>query len=52
MAIIRLLVGGADFTLTIADSLSDVGALEPLNFIHLVIAAFIEYFIFTETPDA
>ena len=52
MAIIRLLDGGPDYTLTIAYSLSDVGALEPLNFIHLVIAAFIGYFVFTETPDA
>ena len=52
MAIIGLLVGGAHYTLTIAYSRSDIGALEPLNFIRLVIAAFIGYFIFAETPDA
>ena len=51
MIIIGLLVGGAHFTLTIAYSRSDVGALEPFNFIRLVIAALIGYFIFAENPD-
>ncbi|NQV98440.1 MAG: DMT family transporter [Rhodospirillales bacterium] len=49
---IGLLVGGAHYTLTVAYSRADVGALEPINFLRLVIAALIGYFIFAEHPDS
>ena len=46
-----LMVGGAHFTLTLAYNRSEVSALEPFNFIRLIIAALIGYFIFSELPD-
>jgi len=38
--------------LTVAYDRADVGALESLNFIRLIIAALIGYFIFSENIDA
>ena len=52
LATIGLLVGGAHLTLTSAYNKSEVSALEPFNFVRLIIAAMIGYFIFSETPDA
>ncbi len=52
MFIVGLLVGGAHYTLTIAYERAEVGSLEPFNFIRLVIAALIGYFVFSESPDA
>lgn len=52
MIAIGLLVGGAHYTLTVAYNRAEVGALEPFNFVRLVIAALIGYFIFSEYPDA
>jgi drug/metabolite transporter (DMT)-like permease len=46
-----LLVGGAHYTLTIAYKRAEVGAMEPFNFVRLVIAALIGYFVFAENPD-
>jgi drug/metabolite transporter (DMT)-like permease len=46
-----LMVGGAHLTLTLAYNCSEVSALEPFNFIRLIIAALIGYFIFSELPD-
>ena len=51
LAAIGLLVGGAHFTLTTAYNRTDVSALEPFNFIRLIIAALIGYFVFSELPD-
>ena len=51
LAAIGLLVGGAHFTMAAAYSRADVGALEPLNFMRLIIAALIGFFIFSEVPD-
>ncbi|MCP4072873.1 MAG: DMT family transporter [Hyphomicrobiales bacterium] len=51
MFIVGLLVGGAHYTLTIAYERAEVGSLEPFNFIRLVIAALIGYFVFSESPD-
>jgi drug/metabolite transporter (DMT)-like permease len=52
MIAIGLMVGGAHYTLTIAYNRAEVGSLEPFNFIRLVIAALIGYFVFSENPDA
>ena len=52
MIAVGLLVGGAHYTLTVAYQRADVGAMEPFNFVRLVIAAMIGYFFFAETPDA
>lgn len=51
MATVGLLAGCAYYTLTFAYNKSDVGALEPLNFVRLVIAALIGYFVFSENID-
>jgi drug/metabolite transporter (DMT)-like permease len=51
MIVIGLLVGAGHYTLTVAYNRAEVGALEPLNFVRLVIAALIGYFIFAENPD-
>ena len=51
MIAVGLLVGGGHYTLTVAYKRGEVGALEPFNFIRLVIAALIGYFIFAENPD-
>ncbi|MFC1665288.1 DMT family transporter [Pseudomonadota bacterium] len=48
---VGLFAGGAQFTLTVAYDRANVGALEPFNFIRLIIAALIGYFIFSELPD-
>lgn len=52
MIAVGLLVGGAHYTLTVAYQRADVGAMEPFNFVRLVIAAMIGYFFFAENPDA
>ncbi len=52
MIIIGLLVGGAHYTLTIAYERAEVGSLEPFNFLRLVIAALMGYFVFSENPDS
>ncbi len=52
LAAIGLLVGGAHFTLTSAYNRADVSALEPFNFIRLIVAALIGFFVFLELPDA
>ena len=41
----------AHFTMTLAYNHTDVSALEPFNFIRLIIAALIGYFVFSELPD-
>jgi drug/metabolite transporter (DMT)-like permease len=51
MIVIGLLVGAAHYTLTVAYNSADVGALEPFNFVRLIIAALIGYFFFAEQPD-
>jgi drug/metabolite transporter (DMT)-like permease len=51
MIAVGLIAGGAYYTLTVAYDRSDVGALEPFNFIRLIIAALIGYFIFSENID-
>ncbi len=51
MIAIGLMVGGAHYTLTLAYMRADVGALEPFNFVRLIIATVIGYFIFAENPD-
>ena len=51
MFVVGLMVGGAHYTLTLAYDRAEVGAVEPLNLIRLVIAALIGYFIFSEIPD-
>jgi drug/metabolite transporter (DMT)-like permease len=52
LAAVGLLVGGAHFTMTMAYNRTDVSALEPFNFMRLIIAALIGFFIFSELPDA
>lgn len=52
MITIGLLVGGAHYTLTVAYNRADLGSLEPLNFIRLILAAVIGYVFFAEEPDA
>ncbi len=52
MITVGLLVGAAHYTLTHAYDRAEVGALEPFNFVRLVIAALIGYVFFAETPDA
>ena len=37
--------------MTLAYNHTDVSALEPFNFIRLIIAALIGYFVFSELPD-
>jgi drug/metabolite transporter (DMT)-like permease len=51
MIAIGLLVGGAHYTLTVAYKRAEIGALEPFNFVRLIIAALIGYFVFAENPD-
>ena len=51
MITIGLLVGAAHFTLATAYDRADVGALEPINFLRLVIAAMIGFFFFNEVPQ-
>ena len=51
LASLGLFVGGAHFTMTAAYSRSEVSALEPLNFVRLIIAAAIGFFVFSELPD-
>ena len=48
---VGLLVGGAHLTMTTAYLRTEVSALEPFNFMRLIIAALIGYFIFSELPD-
>jgi drug/metabolite transporter (DMT)-like permease len=50
LAAVGFMVGGAHFTMTMAYNRSEVSALEPLNFIRLIIAALIGYFVFSELP--
>ena len=52
LAALGLLVGGAHYTMALAYNRTDVSALEPFNFIRLIIAALIGYFFFSELPDA
>lgn len=52
MIAIGLLVGGAHYTLTVAYRRAEVGALEPFNFVRLIIAAMIGFFFFAENPDS
>lgn len=51
LIVIGLLVGAAHYTLTVAYNKAEVGLLEPLNFVRLVLAAAIGYFFFAEQPD-
>jgi drug/metabolite transporter (DMT)-like permease len=51
LAAVGFMVGGAHFTMTMAYNRSEVSALEPFNFIRLIIAALIGYFAFSELPD-
>lgn len=51
LAALGLLVGGAHYTMALAYNRTDVSALEPFNFIRLIIAALIGYFFFSELPD-
>jgi len=51
MIVIGLLVGGAHFSLALAYNKADLGALEPLNFVRLVLAAIIGHLFFSEQPD-
>jgi len=52
MITVGLLAGAAYYALTVAYDRADVVALESLNFIRLIIAALIGYFIFSENIDA
>ena len=52
LAALGLLVGGAQYTMTLAYNHTDVSALEPFNFVRLIIAALIGFFFFSELPDA
>ena len=52
LAAVGLLVGGAHYTMTLAYNRTDVSALEPFNFVRLIIAALIGFFFFSELPDA
>ncbi len=51
MIMVGVLAGGAYYALTFAYNRAEVGALEPLNFIRLIIASLIGYFIFNENID-
>lgn len=51
LAAVGLLVGGAHYTMTLAYNRTDVSALEPFNFVRLIIAALIGFFFFKEFPD-
>ncbi|MBT3991542.1 MAG: DMT family transporter [Rhodospirillaceae bacterium] len=51
LAAVGLFVGGAHLTMTLAYKRSEVSALEPFNFIRLIIATLIGFFIFSELPD-
>ena len=48
---VGLLVGGAHYTMALAYKRTEVSALEPFNFVRLIIAALIGYFVFAELPD-
>ncbi len=48
---VGLFVAGAHLTMTWAYKRTEVSALEPFNFMRLIIAALIGYFIFSELPD-
>lgn len=52
LAALGLFVGGAHYTMTLAYNRADVSALEPFNFVRLIIAALIGFFFFSELPDA
>ena len=52
LAALGLLVGAAHYTMTLAYNNTDVSALEPFNFVRLIIAALIGFFFFSELPDA
>ena len=52
LAALGLFVGGAHYTMTLAYNNTDVSALEPFNFVRLIIAALIGFFFFSELPDA
>jgi drug/metabolite transporter (DMT)-like permease len=51
LLVVGLTAGGAHLTKTLAHNHTDVSALEPFNFIRLIIAALIGYFVFSELPD-
>ena len=51
LVMVGLLAGGAQFSMTLAYRRTEVSALEPFNFLRLIIAALIGYFIFSEIPD-
>jgi len=51
LAAVGLLVGAAHYTMTLAYNRTDVSALEPFNFVRLIIAALIGFFFFKEFPD-
>jgi len=48
---VGLLVGAAHYTMALAYKRTEVSALEPFNFVRLIIAAAIGFFIFSELPD-
>lgn len=48
---VGLLVGGAHFTMALAYNRTEVSALEPFNFMRLIIAALIGFLAFSEVPD-
>ena len=52
LAGVGILVGGAHYTMTLAYDRTDLSALEPFNFVRLIIAALIGFFFFSELPDA
>jgi len=51
LATVGLLVGGAHYSLIAAYVRAEVSALEPFNFVRLIIAAIIGYLAFSENPD-
>lgn len=48
---VGLMAGGAQLSMTMAYKGSDIGALEPFNYVRLIIAALIGFFVFSELPD-
>ena len=48
---VGIFVAGAHITMTQAYKKTEVSALEPFNFMRLIIAALIGFFLFSETPD-
>lgn len=46
-----LLLGGAHFCFMQSVRLADISALEPYNFVRLIFAAVLGYFLFSEIPD-